>query len=94
MSNRKKEKKLEEKGGSYVMSKNFSSSSLFSLKDKDLNDRYNKRQIIYSNALEDIKCKLIDTLNKHCDEDVATKRSLEEYLLRELMIDYRNREGY
>lgn len=75
-----------------LLKKNKDVSSRFGLKN-DLDDRYNQRVKIYNAAEDEIKDIMKNILNKYADEDVVTKRSLEEYLIRELLLDYRNREG-
>lgn len=75
------------------MRKNYSSSSIFALKGNDLDKRYDERNRKYDKALNDIKSSMKDILKQYVDGDIVTSRSLEEYLIRELLLDYREREG-
>lgn len=76
-----------------LLKKNTNTSSRFALKN-DLDDRYNARNKIYDKANCEMKKAMSEVLSKYVDEDLVTRRSLEEYLIRELLLDYRNREGY
>lgn len=72
---------------------NRDASSKFAL-NNSLDDRYNKRTKVYANAKEDIQKAMKSVLDKYVDGDIVTSYSLEEFLIRELLLDYRDREGY
>ncbi len=73
---------------------NGSNSSKFGLNKDLLDERNIKRNEIYDLALEEIKNAFETTLDKYTDNDIVSRYSLEEWLIQELIKDFRIREGY
>lgn len=73
------------------LKKNLDCSSKFARNNNLLDERYNIRMDRYDKAWLDLQTSMRDILDKYVDNDIIYRENMEEWLIQELIKDFRSR---
>lgn len=73
------------------LKKNLDCSSKFTRNNNLLDERYNIRMDRYDKAWLDLQTSMRDILDKYVDNDIIYRENMEEWLIQELIKDFRSR---